>query len=123
MKIDLEKVLYNSGDVFFPASIKKMLDYYIYTTPNNSFYINGWTFLHFFSGMIIGCIYLYLGKKITFYYYYLFIIHTMWELWQMLIGMSKPWKLVGDSNLIDTFLDTFVFMIGTYITLKIYLSL
>jgi hypothetical protein len=114
--------LYNSGDIFLPAPIKKMLDKYIYTTSNNSFYINGWTFLHYFSGMIIGAIYLYLGKKISFYYYYkLFIIHTIWELWQMLIGMSKPWKLTGHSNLIDTFVDTFVFMLGAYVTLQIYL--
>jgi len=44
----------------------------------------------------------------------------MWELWQMLIGMSKPWKLKGDSNLIDTFVDTFVFMLGAYISIQIY---
>ena len=38
-------------------------------------------------------IYLYLGKKIDFYYYYnLFIIHTIWELWQILIGMTKIWE-------------------------------
>ena len=118
--INWNQMIYNSGDFFFPKFIINILDKYIYVTQNNSFYINGWTLLHYFSGMILGAVYLYLDKELKFYYYKLFIIHTLWELWQMLIGMSKPWKLTGDSNLIDTFVDTTVFMIGTYITLKLY---
>jgi hypothetical protein len=121
MDIDWEKMIYRSGDFFLPKAIKQTLDKNIYMTTNYSFYINGWTFIHYFSGMLVGMIYLYLGKRIYFFYYYnLLIIHTIWELWQMLIGMSKPWKLTGDSNLIDTFVDTFVFMLGAYVTLQIY---
>jgi hypothetical protein len=121
--LNWEQIIYNSGDFFFPKFIKNILDKNIYITQNNSFYINGWTLLHYFSGMILGAVYLYLDKGLNFYYYYLFIIHTIWELWQILIGMSKPWKLTGDSNLIDTFVDTIVFMIGTYITLKLYYTI
>jgi hypothetical protein len=119
--IDWETMIYHSGDFFLPKPIKQFLDKNIYMTNNYSFYVNGWTFIHYFSGMLVGAIYLYLGKPIHFfYYYYLFIIHTIWELWQMLIGMSKPYKLTGDSNLIDTFVDTIVFMFGAYITLQLY---
>jgi hypothetical protein len=121
--LNWEQIIYNSGDFFFPKFIKNILDKNIYITQNNSFYINGWSLLHCFSGMILGAVYLYLDKGLNFYYYYLFIIHTIWELWQMLIGMSKPWKLTGDSNLIDTFVDTIFFMIGTYITLKLYYTI
>jgi hypothetical protein len=121
--LNWEQIIYNSGDFFFPTFIKNILDKNIYITQNNSFYINGWSLLHYFSGMILGAVYLYLDKGLNFYYYYLFIIHTIWELWQMLIGMSKPWKLTGDSNLIDTFVDTIFFMIGTYITLKLYYTI
>jgi hypothetical protein len=121
--LNWEQIIYNSGDFFFPKFIKNILDKNIYITQNNSFYINGWSLLHYFSGMILGAVYLYLDKGLNFYYYYLFIIHTIWELWQMLIGMSKPWKLTGDSNLIDTFVDTIFFMIGTYITLKLYYTI
>jgi len=39
----------------------------------------------------------------------------MWELWQILIGMSKPYKLSGRSNLIDTVMDTLFFMSGAYV--------
>lgn len=120
MTIDWDKVIYNSGDVFFPKPLKELLDKDILTTHSRSFYINGWSFMHFFSGIVIGAIYLYLGKPSEFYYFKMLVIHTIWELWQMLIGMSKPWKLTGDSNLIDTFVDTIVFMLGTYITLVIY---
>ena len=45
----------------------------------------------------------------------MFILHTFWELWQALIRMSKPYKLTGRSNLIDTLLDTVFFMLGAYI--------
>jgi|688.fasta_scaffold301931_2 hypothetical protein len=121
--LNWEQIIYNSGDFFFPKFIKNILDKNIYITQNNSFYINGWSLLHCFSGIILGVVYLYLDKGLNFYYYYLFIIHTIWELWQMLIGMSKPWKLTGDSNLIDTFVDTIFFMIGTYITLKLYYTI
>ena len=33
----------------------------------------------------------------------------------MLIGMAKPYKLTGRSNLIDTIMDTILFMLGAYI--------
>lgn len=118
--IDWKEMIYNSGDFFLPKPIKKLLDKNLYETKNYSFYISGWTFVHYFSGMLLGIYYLYLDKSVQFYYYNLFIIHTIWELWQILIGMSKPWKLTGPSNLIDTFVDTIVFMLGTYITLQIY---
>lgn len=123
MKIDWGKIIYNSGDVFLPEPVKKILDKSIITTQNHSFYLNGWSIVHFLSGIIIGAIYLYLGKPMEFYYFKMLVIHTIWELWQMLIGMSKPWKLTGDSNLIDTFVDTILFMLGTYVVLLIYKNL
>jgi hypothetical protein len=116
--MDWNKMVYDSGDFFLPKPIKQMLDKHIYDTPNKLLYINGWTFIHYFSGMLMGMIYLYLGKKIDFYYYYnLFIIHTIWELWQILIGMTKIWELNG---IIDTTVDTIVYMIGAYVLLQIH---
>lgn len=122
MDLDWNKILYNSGDFFLPKSFIKILDKNIYMSVNNSFYINGWTIIHYFSGLLLGFLYLYLYKNIYFYYYILFIIHTLWELWQIFIGMAKPWKLTGSSNLIDTFVDTFFFMFGTYTILQLFTS-
>ncbi len=119
VNIDWYKIIYNSGDFFLPKPVKQLLDKHIYDTPNKLLYVNGWTFIHYFSGMLAGMIYLYLGKRTDFYYYYynLFIIHTIWELWQMLIGMTKIWELTG---FIDTIMDTFVYMLGAYILLQLY---
>ena len=50
----------------------------------------------------------------------MFVVHTLWELWQMLIGMSKPYKLTGRSNVVDTLMDTVFFMLGAYMLRKYY---
>jgi hypothetical protein len=110
-----EDILYRSGDVFLPKSIKNLLDTSLYSSKDTSFYINGWTFIHIISGIIVGYIYLHLGYARTDYFYTMFIIHTIWETWQIIIGMSKPFSLTGDNNRIDIFVDTFAFLYGTYI--------
>jgi len=116
MNIDWKQMIYNSGDFFLPKQIKERLDKHMY--DNGFLYVNGWTFIHYFSGMLFGMIYLYLGKEVHFYYYYnLFLIHTIWELWQMLIGMTKIWELGG---VIDTMMDTFVYMLGAFIYLQLH---
>lgn len=48
--MDWNKMVYDSGDFFLPKPIKQMLDKHIYDTPNKLLYINGWTFIHYFSG-------------------------------------------------------------------------
>ena len=115
MTFSWNKLIYNSGDVFLPEQVREILLKGIYFDNTKTLYINGWTFVHFISGILCGYLYLYLNKPIENYYFKLFIIHTIWELWQMLIGMSKPWKLTGNSNLLDTIVDTLVFMFGGYI--------
>jgi len=119
-KINWNKIIYDSGDVFLPKSIKNVLEKTIYFDNTSTFYLSGWTIMHFLSGIIVGYIYLYLNKPLEHYYFKLFIIHTMWEFWQMLIGMSKPYKLTGTSNLIDTIVDTIAFMLGGYVMLYYY---
>lgn len=113
--IDWEDVIYRSGDVFLPKPIKAFLDTPLYESKNTSFYINVWTMVHVISGLIGGYIYLYWGYNKRNYYYNLFIIHMIWEAWQIFIGMSKPFSLTGDNNSIDIFVDTAAFMLGTYI--------
>ncbi len=48
------------------------------------------------------------------------IIHTLWEFWQTIIGMAKPYNLTGRNNIVDSIVDTLLFMLGAYITLKLY---
>ena len=49
---------------------------------------------------------------VPYYYYALLVVHSMWELWQVGIGMTKPWKVAGDNNLMDVFVDTSLFLLG-----------
>ena len=111
----LERIIYNSGDFFLPKPIKDRLDKDIIGSSKKTFYFSGWSIVHFLSGMIVGYLYFYLKYNPNKYYYNMFIFHTLWELWQMLIRMSKPYKLTGPSNIVDTILDTIFFMMGAYL--------
>ena len=119
MTIKWSDVLFNSGDVFLPKNVRDTLAIILYKYPNDeknySFYIQGWTFIHFINGIIFGYLYLYLNYNKNNYIINLFILHTLWETWQVFIGMSKPWKITGRNNIIDFIVDTTAFMLGTLI--------
>ncbi len=116
------KILYKSGDAFLPEKVVKFLDKGIYFDNTKTFYINLWTGLHFLSGFIVGLLYLKYKKSVKNYYWIMIIIHTFWEMWQTYIGMAKPWKLTGGSNLIDSIMDTLAFLLGSYFSKKLFLS-
>jgi hypothetical protein len=119
--MNLQNIIYNSGDAFLPENIKNILGTDLIGTSEKTFYVSGWSIVHLINGIIIGYIYLhYLNGDSRLYTLNLFIIHTIWEFWQMLIGMAKPYKLTGRSNLIDTIMDTIFFMVGAYIISKCY---
>jgi hypothetical protein len=111
---NLQNIIYSSGDVFLPEKIKNILASDLIGTSEKTFYVSGWSIVHLINGIIIGYIYLYFKGDIKVYAFKMFIIHTAWEFWQMLIGMAKPYKLTGRSNLIDTIMDTIFFMFGAY---------
>jgi hypothetical protein len=114
--------LYNSGDVFLPETKKRFLSQNIIGTKD-FIYIDGWSFVHMFSGVFVGFL---LNSKIqntTDYYVDLFIIHTVWELWQCAIGGNQPWKLVGYNSLIDSVIDTIFFLIGGFLYRNFFLQL
>jgi hypothetical protein len=114
----LQNIIYNSGDAFLPENIKNILATDLIGTSKKTFYVSGWSLFHLIIGIIMGYIYLYFKGDRRFYFLNMFIIHTIWELWQMLIGMSKPYKLTGRSNLIDSIMDTIFFMLGSSLVHK-----
>jgi EamA domain-containing membrane protein RarD len=114
----LQHIIYSSGDIFLPEKVKDILGTDLIGTSKKTFYVSGWSIVHLSSGIIFGYIYLYFKWDSEMYIYKMFILHTIWEFWQMLIGMSKPYKLTGRSNLIDTIMDTIFFMSGAYIIRK-----
>ena len=66
------------------------------------------------SGVLVEFIFLYYYKVEIFKTRLIigFIIHTIWEIWQVIIGMSDPFKLIGKNGLIDIIMDTIMFLIG-----------
>lgn len=123
MKIDKEyikKILYSSGNVFLPDKVKKFLEKDIIGSSKKTFYISWWSVIHIINGILFGWLYLYYSFPIHNFLLNMLIIHTLWELWQMLIGMAKPMNLTGKSNLIDTIIDTLLFMGGSYTSYIIY---
>lgn len=123
MKIDKEyikKILYSSGNVFLPDKVKNFLEKDIIGSSKKTFYISWWSVIHIINGILFGWLYLYYSFPIHNFLLNMLIIHTLWELWQMLIGMAKPMNLTGKSNLIDTIIDTLLFMGGSYTSYIIY---
>jgi hypothetical protein len=115
----VKKVIYSSGDIFLPETVKRVLSRDILGSAEKTFYISGWSIIHFISGILFGYLYLYFKYDIRSYALNMLILHTLWEVWQILIGMSKPYKLTGRSNIIDTLVDTLLFMGGAYITFSL----
>lgn len=94
--INVPLLLWRAGDVFLPEKYRIILD-----TPFTNVYgadVNGWSVVHFFTGMI-------LGKTMT--QTNASIAHILWEFFQIIIGMSNK-----KEDLIDIALDTLFFELG-----------
>ena len=103
MHISLKQAAYKSGDAFLPTTIKLYLYRYIVGNDHTLFYLNYWSVIHFLSGITLA----FLTKSPMT----ALLVHTLWELWQRAIGMTK-WNLRGA---IDTVVDTGLFMIGHWL--------
>lgn len=117
----IHEILYSSGDVFLPKLVKDFLAKDLVGNHRRTFYISNWSLIHLLSGMLVGYIIIYFNFSKTGilgveeYYLKMFAIHTIWEMWQIFIGMSRPLSLVGQSNIVDTIIDTILFMIGAWL--------
>lgn len=109
MKID--DILYRSGDVFLPKSVRTVLEQYYIGNDKSVFYITNWSFVHLLSGIITGYVLIQVYPDLP-YYTTGFIIHTLWEFWQIFIGMTK-WKTARGQ--MDIVVDTVMFMIGMFL--------
>jgi len=113
----LRKMLYHSGDVFLPDRVRDFLGQLIVGRYEDTFYISYWSLVHMLTGVITGLIILY--YRISRPYLLALTIHTVWELWQVFIGMNKPFTIRGRNNIIDTLVDTILFMMG-FATVKLF---
>ena len=112
-----DSLVYRSGDAFAPERIREKLFEYIIGGPNTLFYLNYWSIIHMLSGVLCGVLIHKLGGFVSGINYYAIglIIHTLWELWQMLIGMSIYKGKYALRQWIDTLVDTIMFIGGMFI--------
>jgi hypothetical protein len=92
---------YASGDLFLPKPVRTILETYIIGNDTSVFYITLWSFMHMLSGVLFS----FVNNSLVNYV----IVHTIWEIWQIYIGMTKINTLRGIS---DVFVDTIMGMIG-----------
>jgi Cu-Zn family superoxide dismutase len=104
-----DSLVYRSGDLFLNDTVKKFLYTYIIGNDDSLVYVNNWSVVHFLSGIITYILLQFLGIDKLFLSG--LIIHTLWEIWQIIIQMTK----LNARGLIDIGMDTAFFMGGMWI--------
>lgn len=101
--------VYRSGDIWLPQETVEWLHTYVLGNDRTLFYINYWHGMHFLSGVLYGLFLLFYKVDSPFVSY--LVIHTLWELWQMWIGMTTP-NLRG---ILDIGVDTAMGCLGLFL--------
>lgn len=101
---------YASGDLFLPKEVRTILETYIIGNDTSLFYITLWSFMHMLSGFLFR----FINNSLVNY----IIVHTVWEIWQIYIGMTHVDTLRGK---IDVVVDTVMGIIG-FIFAKKYIA-
>ena len=104
MNLSRDSLLYRSGDAFLNSKTVKFLGTYILGNDKSLYYINLWSLVHLLTGYIFFQVF---GDRP----YKALFVHIPWELWQMLIGMTK----LDPRGMIDSLNDTAFFMVGFYL--------
>ena len=117
----IRKFFYNSGDAFLSEPAKDILSTSI-VGSHKTYYIDGWTVMHFISGVIVSLILInkYKIRKPVELFVKLLIIHTLWETWQTYINMANPFKMSGHNSFVDSVIDTIAFLLDS---LMVYLTI
>lgn len=108
--MDKESWIYRSGDLWLPKRTVRSLDTYVIGDEKSLFYINYWHGMHFLSGVLFGVLHLFFLRVQHPFYVYIFL-HTLWEAWQLWIGMTKP----NIRGVIDITTDTCVGLFGLFL--------
>jgi hypothetical protein len=101
-----DTILWHIGDGLMPAPVRNTLYKSWYKTETVD--LNGWSFMHALSGFVFAT--LFPNQTIWMWIF----IHTVWEIYQILIGMTD---LLGDpvSESVDIIFDTIFACLGFWI--------
>lgn len=93
------------SDAFLPDPIRRIL--FVKVWHCDSAYVNGWSFVHLLSGVLVGWL------EVTFWQ--ALLIHTAWELLQVLLGDNT----LSLASMVDTLMDLTFFMVGWFVAMKL----
>ena len=113
-KLSQESLLFRSGDLFFGRDLRRFLETFLYGSYESNIYITYWSILHFISGILTALVFHTYMPNIQHPYVVGLLLHTLWEFWQVYIGMSRPWNWKGHNGFTDFIMDTALFMAGMY---------
>lgn len=113
--MDKTSLVYRSGDFFLPKDIVDYLNTYIVGNENSLYYLNYWHINHLLSGVFFAIVHLTLYKFYSPFLTYL-LLHTIWEIWQIFIGMTA----LDLRSFIDILNDTFFGSIGYFIVILLF---
>lgn len=94
--------LCKTGDLLLPKSVRRNLETYVIGSDRTLFYVTYWSLVHFVTGF--GLVYLF-----NISYLFGFLIHTVWEIYQILVRNTPFHTLRGK---LDVVVDTALFMAG-----------
>jgi hypothetical protein len=98
-----------SGDLFLPVNFNKILKTYLIGSDDTLFYITVWSIIHLISGICTALFFIQYTKfSVKYGLFTGFIIHSIWEAWQLLIT-NTPKTLRG---YMDMLIDTLLYMLG-----------
>ena len=106
----LRDALFLSGDLFLPTSVRTVLERYWIGNDRSLVYITNWSLMHILSGILTGWLLMRYAPDWD-YYWSGFVIHSLWEVWQILVKNTPYWTLRGR---IDVVMDTLLFMGGLF---------
>jgi hypothetical protein len=111
MPYTTQDILFRSGDLFLPFAVRRFLEQYSVGSDTSLLYINNWSIVHLLSGVLTAYVLLRIGSQKDLYVQAL-LLHTSWELWQIL-GKNT---LIGTTRgQLDVLMDTAFFMAGVWL--------
>ncbi len=104
------------GDLFIPPNSRLglFLNYYWVGNDSSRIYINNWSGVHFFTGILLGILLRSHSFPLTFGI--AFIVHTLWELFQWNIE-NTPHTPRGQW---DIWIDTLLTLLGVSLAHSFY---
>jgi hypothetical protein len=107
--IEKDSWVYRSGDIWLPKEVVDYLHTYVIGNETTRFYVNYWHGMHLLSGIVFGLIAEVYRVKYPVLIY--IVLHTLWELWQLSIGMT----VLTLRGCIDILTDTGMGLLGVFL--------